>query len=88
MVVMSLEERLGREDLLPIQPLMLAPGMGASRAPGLACTQQLGVWRGTGKQAACSPDSTARAVRSCEHAGLPALTGSTGREVPARLEWG
>lgn len=61
-VVMSFEERLGREDVLPIQPLMLAPGVGASRAPGLARTRQLGVLRGTGGQAACSPGSPARAA--------------------------
>lgn len=64
MVVMFFEERLGREDLLPIQPLMLAPGMGASRAPGLARTRQLSMLEGTGRRAACSLSSAARAARS------------------------
>lgn len=51
MVVMSFEERLGREDLLLTQPLTLAPGVGASRAPGLAHTQQqLSMLRGPGRQ--------------------------------------
>lgn len=87
MVAMSFEERLGRENLLPIQPLMLAPGVGASRAPppspGLTRTRQLGVLRGTGKEAACILGSTARAARSRGHAGLPSLTR---RKVPVRLE--
>lgn len=43
MVVMSFEERLGREYLLPMQSLMLAAGMGASRAHGIAYTRQLHV---------------------------------------------
>lgn len=47
-VVTSFEERLGREDFFPIQPLMLAPGVGAFRALGLARTQKLDVLRGTG----------------------------------------
>lgn len=38
-VVTSFEERLGRENSLPIQPLMLAPGVGASRTPPRACSQ-------------------------------------------------
>lgn len=41
MVVTPFEERLGRGDLLPIQSLMLVPGVGASRALGLAGTWQL-----------------------------------------------
>lgn len=41
---------------------MLAPGVGASRAPRLARTRQLGVLRGTGGQAACSPGSPATAA--------------------------
>lgn len=53
MVVMSFEERLGREYLLPMQSLMLAAGMGAFGAPRIARTRQLHVLCGAGRQAAC-----------------------------------
>lgn len=74
-VVISFEERLGREDFLPIQPLMLAPGVGASRAPelGLLAPSSLACCE---VQAACRYNRTVRAARSCEHAGLLAPKGS------------
>jgi len=54
MVVTSFEETLGREDFLPMQHLMLAPGMGGSRATGRAHARQLGVLQGPGRRRACS----------------------------------
>lgn len=81
--VSPFEERLGREDSLPIQLLMLAAAVGACRALGLARSRQL---TGCELQAGClQPGHHGRERQELHHAGME---GSVGNKGTARVKLG